>query len=72
MSGGRGVDIIVHELTVHAAERLQEMVDAFRSDESEHVRRLLLMAVAEARLPAAISFLEEVRGIGGPRFRRLR
>jgi len=35
------------------------MVAVFRSDESEWLRLVVLRAVAEARLPAAVPFLAE-------------
>jgi hypothetical protein len=65
---GAWVDIIVHELTVHAAECLQEMVEVFRSDENERVRVLVLTAIAEARIPPALSFLAEVAREQHPNF----
>jgi hypothetical protein len=65
---GAWVDIIVHELTVHAADCLKEMLEAFRSEENERVRLLVLMAIAEARVPAALSFLEDVARDQDPNF----
>src|SRR5262245_6870941 len=59
---GRGawVDIIFYELTVHASECLPELVVAFRSEKNEWVQRMVLMAITEARLHEAISFLAEL------------
>jgi hypothetical protein len=57
---GAWVDIIHYELTAHAGECLPELIGVFRSDESEWVRLMVLMAIADARLPAAIPFLAEV------------
>jgi len=65
---GTWVDIIAHELAVHAGDCLSEMIAAFRSEESEWVRLMVLMAIAEARLPPAIPFLAEVARQRHPRF----
>jgi hypothetical protein len=62
------VDIIAHELAAHAGECLPELVAAFRSDEREWARLMVLMAVADARLPTAIPFLAEVARERHPRF----
>jgi hypothetical protein len=62
------LDIIAHELTAHAQECLPELINAFCSDESESVRLMVVMAVAEARLPSAINFLAEVLRQRDPRF----
>ena len=63
---GAWVDIIVHELAVHAPESLAELIETFRSVENERVRLLVLTAIAEARLPTAIPFLAEVAREGHP------
>jgi HEAT repeat protein len=65
---GAWVDIIALELAAHASECLPELVTVFRTEESEWVRQMVLMAVAQARLPAAIPFLAEVAQERHPRF----
>lgn len=53
-------DIIAHELTTHAGECLSELVEVFQASEDEGVRLNILSAIAEARLPDAITFLAVV------------
>ena len=65
---GAWVNIIAHELAVHAGESLPQLVAVFRSDEGEWVRLMVLMSIAEAKLPGAIPFLAEVARERHPRF----
>jgi hypothetical protein len=65
---GAWVDIIAHELASHAGDCLPELVAVFRSDESEWVRLMVLMAIAGARLPPAVPFLADVARERHPRF----
>ena len=65
---GAWVDIIAHELAAHASESLPELLAVFQSDEGEWVRQMVLMAIAEARLPQAIPFLADVARERHPRF----
>lgn len=57
---GAWLDIIEYELVDHATECLQELIDAYRSEDSDCYRRYALWAIANTRLPAAIPFLAEV------------
>lgn len=62
---GTLVDIVCDELAAHAAETLEELIDAFRTNENEWVRLMIVQAIANAKLPAAIPFLAE-RVVEGP------
>ena len=65
---GAWIDIIIHELATNAEDCLPDLIAAFRSDESEGVRLMVLMAITEARLPAAIPFLADVVRERHPQF----
>jgi hypothetical protein len=65
---GAWVDIIVHELAANASNCLPELLTAFRQEAKEWVRLMVLMAIADARLPAAIPFLADVAQEKNPEF----
>jgi hypothetical protein len=65
---GAWIDIITLELAAHANECLPELAAAFRSEADEWVRLMVLLSVADARLPVAIEFLTEVAREQHPRF----
>lgn len=57
---GAWVDIICDELTAHAHESLQEIIDeAGAATEHSPLNYMLLHVIADARLPEALSFLIE-------------
>lgn len=66
---GARLDAVMGELSDHAAEYLNELVEAFRAESNARVRVLLLSAIAEAGLPAAVPFLTETLHSGDERLR---
>jgi hypothetical protein len=59
---GSWIDIIIHELAVHADDCLPELIAAFRNDENEYVRLMVLSAITEACLPTRSRFWRRSSG----------
>jgi hypothetical protein len=53
------VDILCGELQHNAAAHADELIAAFQAEANEHVRNLLLMVIADVKLPQAQSVLIE-------------
>ena|SRR5579871_2683244 len=64
---GTWADIIALELAEHAADCLPDLIETFRTDESENVRLYVLMALESAKLPESVPFLAAVLQDGNPR-----
>jgi hypothetical protein len=56
---GSRVDIICGELQDNACAHAAELIAAFRGEPDEHVRRILLGIICEAKLPEALPVLVE-------------
>jgi hypothetical protein len=67
---GSWADIIVNEMADHAKECMADLLETFRTDESEEVRLYIMMALDIARPPEAVPFLAEVLREGNPRYAR--
>jgi hypothetical protein len=65
---GAWADIIADELARHAYLCLPELLEAFRTDSSESVRLVVMMALEMARLPETVSFLAAVLREGNSLF----
>jgi len=52
---GTWVDLVIAQLTHHAADHLEAMIAIFHAETNEWVRVMLLSAIAEASLPPALS-----------------
>lgn len=61
-------DLIFFELVANAPDCLPELIAAFRDDENEWVRLMVLSAITEACLPTAIPFLADVVREQHPQF----
>jgi hypothetical protein len=55
-------------LTENATHCLPALIEAFRTDTSEDVRRYVMMALESAKLPQSVPFLAEVLQGGNSRF----
>ena len=56
---GSVVDVICGELRDHAAGHAAEIIAAFNAERNEHVRRILLGVLCEAKLPEALPLFVE-------------
>ena len=65
---GTWADIIAYELAENASECLTELVETFRTDQSETVRLYVMMALDIARPPESVPFLAEVLQDGNSLF----
>ena len=61
-------DIVFFELVANAQDCLPELIAAFRSEDNECVRLMVLSAITEARLAEAIPFLADVVRERHPQF----
>src|SRR5690606_22795851 len=66
---GAWAELIVYELAENAKNHYHELIDAFRSHESNDVARYVMMALEIAALPESVDFLAGVLRDGNATFR---
>lgn len=57
---GTAVDCLCHQLSEHAAESVEELIDAIRAEDDPRLRNWLLAALVEAGDPRVVSLFAEV------------